>query len=68
MTGQITYRIPDGAEIVSESGSTVAFRVTISGDDAGYFERQCPSCKRPACLESPALPGTIFSTCDTGSL
>ena len=28
MTGRITYRMPDGAEIVSESGSTVTFSVT----------------------------------------
>jgi hypothetical protein len=46
MTGRITYRMPDGAEIVSELGSTVTFSVTIPGDDAGHFGRQCPSCKR----------------------
>ena len=46
MTDRITYRMPDGAEIESESGSTVTISVAIPGDDAGYFGRQCPSCER----------------------
>jgi hypothetical protein len=46
MTGRITYRMPDGAEIESESGSTVKISVAIPADDAGYFGRECPSCER----------------------
>jgi hypothetical protein len=38
--------MPDGAEIVSEQGSTVTMHITMPADDAGHFGRQCPSCKR----------------------
>ena len=38
--------MPDGAEIVSESGSTVTMAVTLPSDAAGHLGWQCPSCKR----------------------
>ncbi len=41
----IRYRMPDGAEIVSDNGSTVTMHVTLPSDDAGHIRRQCPSCK-----------------------
>jgi hypothetical protein len=46
MSGTIRYRMPDGAEIVSEACSTVTMHVTLPADDAGYLGRQCPSCRR----------------------
>lgn len=66
MTSRITYRMPDGAEIVSESGSKVTMSVTIPGDDAGYFGRQCPSCKRIFRMhiaDYEALPDDSRLTC-----
>lgn len=66
MTGRISYRMPDGAEIESESGSTVKISVAIPADDAGYFGRECPSCKRIFRMhveEYKALPDGLRLTC-----
>jgi hypothetical protein len=66
MAGRISYRMPDGAEIESESGSSVKISVTIPGDDAGYFGRQCPSCERIFRMrinDYKALPDDLRLTC-----
>jgi hypothetical protein len=66
MTGRITYRLPDGAEIESESGSTVKISVAIPADDAGYFGRECPRCKRIFRMhvdDYKALPDELRLTC-----
>lgn len=66
MTGRITYRMPDGAEIESESGSTVKISVTMPSDDVGYIGRQCPGCKRMFRLQVEdyqALPDDLRLTC-----
>jgi hypothetical protein len=58
--------MPDGAEIVSENGSTVTMRVTLPSDDAGHFGRQCPSCKRIFRMhveDYEALPDDLRLTC-----
>lgn len=44
--GSPRYRLPDGAEIESQEGATVTFRVTMPADDAGHIGRMCPSCKQ----------------------
>jgi hypothetical protein len=66
MRGSIYYRMPDGAEIVSENGSKVSMRVTLPADDAGHFGRQCPSCKRIFRMhveDYQALPDGVRLTC-----
>ena len=66
MSTSIHYRMPDGAEIVSENGSTVTMRVTLPSDDAGHFGRQCPSCKRIFRMhveDYHALPDDLRLTC-----
>jgi transcriptional regulator NrdR family protein len=58
--------MPDGAEIESESGSTVKISVAIPADDAGYFGRECPSCKRIFRMhvdDYEALPDELRLTC-----
>jgi hypothetical protein len=62
----IRYRMPDGAEIVSENGSTVTMAVTLPSDDAGHFGRQCPQCKRIFRMhveDYHALPDDLRLTC-----
>lgn len=66
MSGTIRYRMPDGAEIVSEDGSTVTMHVTLPSDDAGHFGRRCPSCKRIFRMhveDYHALPDDLRLTC-----
>src|SRR6266567_4557485 len=66
MTGPIRYRMPDGAEIVSEQGSTVTIRITMPADDAGHFGRRCPSCGRMFRIHAgdyEALPDKLRLTC-----
>lgn len=66
MTGPIRYRMPDGAEIVSEQGSTATIRVTMPVDDAGHFGRRCPSCERMFRIHAgdyEALPDVYRITC-----
>lgn len=66
MTGPIRYRMPDGAEIVSEQGSTVTMHISVPADDAGHFGRQCPSCERMFRMhvaDYNALPDDIRLTC-----
>ncbi len=66
VTGPIRYRMPDGAEIVSEQGSTVTMQITMPADDAGHFGRQCPSCKRMFRMhveDYKALPDDLRLTC-----
>jgi hypothetical protein len=58
--------MPDGAEIVSEQGSTVTMHITMPADDAGHFGRQCPSCKRMFRMhveDYKALPDDLRLTC-----
>lgn len=62
----IRYRMPDGAEIVSENGSTVTMHVTLPSDDAGHIGRQCPSCRRLFRMhveDYDALPDDLRLTC-----
>jgi hypothetical protein len=66
MSGTIRYRMPDGAEIVSEDGSTVTMHVTLPADDAGHFGRQCPSSARIFRMhveDYHALPDELRLTC-----
>jgi hypothetical protein len=66
VTGPIRHRMPDGAQIVSELGSTVTMRITMPADDAGHFGRQCPSCKRMFRMHAEdckALPDDLQLTC-----
>lgn len=66
MSGSIRYRMPNGAEIVSENGSTVTMHVTMPSDDAGHFGRQCPTCKRIFRMhveDYHALPDNLRLTC-----
>ena len=46
MTALIRYRMPDGADVVGQAGSTITIQVAIPADDAGHIGRQCPTCKR----------------------
>jgi hypothetical protein len=58
--------MPDGAEIVSEQGSTVTMHIAVPADDAGHFGRQCPSCERMFRMHAAdykALPDDIRLTC-----
>jgi len=64
--GSPRYRLPDGAEIESQQGSTVTFRVTMPADDAGHIGRKCPSCKqlfRMHAGDYAALPDDQRLTC-----
>jgi uncharacterized Zn finger protein (UPF0148 family) len=64
--GSLRYRLPDGAEIESQQGSTVTFRVTMPADDAGHIGRKCPSCKqlfRMHAGDYAALPDDQRLTC-----
>jgi hypothetical protein len=64
--GSPRYRLPDGAEIESQQGSTVTFRVTMPADDAGHIGRECPSCKqlfRMHAGDYAALPEDQRLTC-----
>lgn len=66
MTAPIRYRMPDGAEIVSERGGTVTMRVSVPADDTGHFGRQCPTCERIFRMhvtDYNALPDDIRLTC-----
>jgi hypothetical protein len=66
MTGPIRYRMPDGAEIVSEQGSIVTMHVSMPADDEGHFGRECPSCKRMFRMhveDYDALPDNQRLTC-----
>jgi hypothetical protein len=66
MTGRIRYRMPDGAEIISEQGGTVTMHISMPADDAGHFGRQCPSCARMFRMhvaDYKALPDDIRLTC-----
>lgn len=66
MSGTIRYRMPDGAEIVSEDGSSITMRVSLPSDDAGHFGRQCPRCKRIFRMHADdyhALPDDQRLTC-----
>jgi uncharacterized Zn finger protein (UPF0148 family) len=64
--GSRRYRLPDGAEIESQRGSAVTFRVTMPADDAGHIGRHCPSCKqlfRMHAGDYAALPDDQRLTC-----
>src|SRR5450759_5208406 len=64
--GSLRYRLPDGAEIESQQGSSVTFRVTMPADDAGHIGRLCPSCKqlfRMHAGDYAALPDDQRLTC-----
>lgn len=66
MSSIIRYRMPEGAEIVSENGSTVIIHVTLPPDDDGHIGRQCPSCKRIFRMhvqDYSALPDDLRLTC-----
>ena len=63
----IRYRMPNGAEIVSEQGGSVTIRVTVPADDAGHVGRRCPTCKRMFRMRAEdllaALPDDRRLTC-----
>lgn len=40
------YRMPEGAEIVSQHDDEFEIRVSIPSDEHGFFGRQCPSCRQ----------------------
>lgn len=40
------YRLPDGVELTSRSGTEIRMTVSMPTDDDGFFGRQCPDCSR----------------------
>ena len=58
----------DGAEIESQAGSTVTFRVAMPAYDAGHIGRHCPACKQLIRMHAgdyAALPDDQRLTCRT---
>jgi hypothetical protein len=66
VTGIRRYRLPDGAEVESDHGSTVTFRITMPSDDVGHIGRRCPLCRqlfRMHADDYAALPDDLRLTC-----
>ena len=66
MMRPIRFRMPDGAEVVSQDGSTVSIEVAMPADDAGHIGRRCPSCERMFRMQADdfgALPDEQRLTC-----
>ncbi|MGI5506441.1 hypothetical protein [Lentzea sp. CA-135723] len=58
--------MPEGAEIVDRNGDVVEMRVSIPGDEHGFFGRQCPGCAqmfRVNMEDYEALPEEIELWC-----
>ncbi|NGY61292.1 hypothetical protein G7043_20410 [Lentzea sp. NEAU-D13] len=60
------YRMAEGVEIVRGQGDRVELKVSMPGDEHGFFGRQCPSCDqvfRVSMIDYEKLPDDLFLWC-----
>lgn len=60
------YRMAEGVEIVRGQDDRVELRVSMPGDEHGFFGRQCPSCDqvfRVSMIDYEALPDDLNLWC-----